>query len=88
MDKSKETAVESLGESLGESLVKSLVEILVKNLVEILVKNLVESLVKSLDDDILDNETPASTFIRIGQSLDMPGEIDKEEELINDKKSN
>ena len=33
----------------------------------------------SLDDDILDNEIPASTFIRIGQSLDMPGEIDKEE---------
>jgi len=82
MDKAKETKVESL----VESLVKSLVEILVKNLVESLVKSLVERLVKNLDDDILDNEIPASTFIRIGQSLDMPGEIDKEEELNNDKK--
>ena len=39
---------------------------------------------ESLDDDfcdgeICDGEIPASTFIRIGQSLDMPGEIDKEE---------
>lgn len=79
MDKTKETILETTVESLGESLVKSLVEILVKSLVA--------NLVKSLDDDILDNEIPASTFIRIGQSLDMPGEIDKEEELINDKKS-
>jgi hypothetical protein len=82
MDKAKETT----DESLVESLVKSLVEILVKNLVESLVKSLVESLVKRLDDDILDNEIPASTLIRIGQSLDMPGEIDKEEELTSDKK--
>jgi hypothetical protein len=35
-----------------------------------------ESLV---DNEICDGEIPASTFIRIGQSLDMPGEIDKEE---------
>jgi len=44
----------------------------------------VKSLVASLDDDfcdgeICDGEIPASTFIRIGQSLDMPGEINKEE---------
>lgn len=38
-----------------------------------------ESTVKSLDDDILDNEFHPEAFIRMGQSLDMPGEIDKEE---------
>jgi len=34
---------------------------------------------ESLDDDILDNEFHPEAFIRMGQSLDMPGEIDKEE---------
>ena len=31
------------------------------------------------EEYILDNEIPAISFIRIGQSLEMPGEIDKEE---------
>ena len=35
-----------------------------------------ESLV---DNEIWDGEIPTISFIRIGQSLEMPGEIDKEE---------
>jgi hypothetical protein len=34
-------------------------------------------------DDIMDDEIPASSFIRIGQSLEMPGEIDVEQECID-----
>lgn len=34
-------------------------------------------------DDIIDDEIPASSFIRIGQSLEMPGEIDVEQECID-----
>jgi hypothetical protein len=34
-------------------------------------------------DDIMDDEIPASSFIRIGESLEMPGEIDVEQECID-----
>lgn len=34
-------------------------------------------------DDIMDDEIPQSSFIRIGQSLEMPGEIDVEQECID-----
>lgn len=34
-------------------------------------------------DDIMDDEIPASSFIRIGQSLEIPGEIDVEQECID-----
>jgi hypothetical protein len=39
------------------------------------------------DGEICDGEIPASTFIRIGQSLDMPGEIDKEEPKVIPKRN-
>jgi hypothetical protein len=42
---------------------------------------------ESLDDDFCDGEIPASTFIRIGQSLDMSGEIDKEELKVIPKRN-
>lgn len=39
-----------------------------------------ESQTRSLDDDnILYSDIPTISFIRIGQSLEMPREIDKEE---------
>lgn len=44
------------------------------------VKSLDASLDASLDDDnILYSDIPIISFIRIGQSLEMPREIDKEE---------
>ena len=33
--------------------------------------------------DIMDGEIPSSSFVRIGQSLEMPGEIDVEQECID-----